>query len=184
MGGFLDKVLAAAARQRPGAVALAMVRVPDYSRPSQKGVEHVSGYSRMGRGAMQSHLTSSHGMASGALGKDFSRPESLASWHGADHVARDSSLGHSHSGSDHGHEAFGHLAGGNMVHQEIRRTADRQTRRRLDRAVHRRLAGHGAPPGGAGGAAGASGGSSGSSGSSGSGGSSGGSGSSSGSGRG
>lgn len=146
-------------------------------------------------------------------GDVFSHPASLASWHGQDHLARSMSLGHGHAlehvaaepehahaashAAEHaaggaGHEGghgipFHHLLTGGMLahgaHEEIRRTADRQTRRRAMRVEQRKLHGghHGAKAPGASGASGASGGS-GSSGSGGnSGGGSGGSGGSSGS---
>jgi uncharacterized membrane protein YgcG len=142
VAGYLDKLL-----------ELAAVRVPEYQRRSAKGgAVSVSSYTRMGRDAMQSHLTSSHGMDARGLGKDFSHPTSLAAWHGADHVARGDGLDHQHPEgiaqhadhavaheSEHGHglgAVAGHMAvweGPAIAHREVRRTIDRQTRRRLYR---------------------------------------------------
>jgi hypothetical protein len=161
----------------------------------------VQGYSRLGRAGMQQHLTQAHGMHPADFGSDFARPQSLAQWHGMDHVARPS-LGPAHAdtggpsvvshathdaeraehgGGGHGggaghaleHVLAGHMAA-QAVHREGRRTADRQVRRRGERLIHRHSGKAGKPPGGA--SSGASGSSSGGSGSS-----SGGSGSSSGS---
>jgi uncharacterized membrane protein YgcG len=205
MGEYLERLSAIGAELALSAIdkiALASVHVPDYPRVSPRGTpEHVHGYDRMGPDAMLAHLAS-HGLSAGEISK-FSHPESLAGWHGADHLAKGTAAGHVHNslhatledahrqtaGEAHaaGHAAagghgIGHLPGLHsaltelpaVVHRETRRTVDRQTRRRLYRAVHK----HGSkgprgakPPGGAGasGASGASGGSSGSSGGSGSG---------------
>jgi uncharacterized membrane protein YgcG len=179
VAGYLDKVL-----------ALAVVRVPEYQRRSAKGgAVSVASYSRMGRDAMQSHLTSSHRMDARGLGADFSHPANLAAWHGADHVARGDGLDHQHPEgiaahadhavaheSEHGHglgAIVGHAAvaeGPAIAHRELRREADRQTRRRAYRVISKHKGGSKKRPGGgfgSGAASGASGSSSGGGGSSG-----------------
>jgi hypothetical protein len=197
VGGYLDKLVAAFSAEPVG---LAMERVPDYVRASSRGnTVRVSGYSRMGRDAMQSHLTASHGMARSSFGRDFAHPAALGAWHSMDHVARGESLDHEHPGEDHAGQVAHHLAGGGdhehggfgaiaahtavwegpaVAHREVRRNLDRQTRRRAYRAISKHKAARKRPDAsGAGGAAsGASGSSSGGGG--GSGGSGGGSGSS------
>ena len=179
MGGYLDKL--GRILGRPDEVALAMVKVPDYDRRSDRGNPvHVGGYSRMGRDAAASHLTGSHGMKSSAFGKDFAHPQSLNAWHSMDHLARGDGLDHQHPGEDHAGHVAAHLGGGEhehggaaaiaghaaiyegpaMAHREVRRNLDRQTRRRLYRVASKHKGGK-KPPGGSGAASGASGSSSG-----------------------
>lgn len=210
MGQYLDKVLAVAGQE----LQLSMVRVPEYVRSSEHGgAVHVGGYERMGVDAGLDHIASMHGHSPGfahlqAMG--FAHPDSLAGWHGQDHLNTGSAAGHFHDSAVHsehpaaqihhtvseggGHggahvpglHALGALAVPNlasMPHREARRTLDRQTRRRLYRVRSKsafKQRHAGKPSAGAGGLGGASGASS-ASGSS-SGGSGGGSGSSGGSG--
>jgi uncharacterized membrane protein YgcG len=149
-------------------LALAVVRVPNYTRESDRGTPvRVNGYQRMGPDAMAEHLTSSHGMAASQQAGGFAHPTSLDGWHSMDHLAHGGSLDHvhdsaahdaEHAGGAHLHAPGSHLGslighhavreGPLVAHREIRREADRQTRRRLFHAVH----GHGArarKPGGA-----------------------------------
>lgn len=122
----------------------------------------LNSYSQLGHEEMQSHLTGAHGMGAGDFGHDFAHPESLASWHGMDHMAR--SVGHDHlehaaAGAGHaadshsGHHVPGaHLGGlaGHMaaweapsvLHRFGRREADRQTRRPIERHIQRMRSQH------------------------------------------
>lgn len=161
---YLEKVLEADARSRmsPDELALAVVQVPEYTRGTAKGnVVRVHSYSRLGRDAQQAHLAA-HGMSAGDFGHDFAHPQSLAAWHGMDHLARGDAVGHVHHVADAGGAVHaehysehavshagghpgggghgGHLPGflGHMAAWEGPAIIHRETRRTIDRQTRRR----------------------------------------------
>lgn len=162
---YLEKILAADAQSRmsPDELALAVVQVPPYTRGTARGsIVRVRSYSRLGREAQQAHLAA-HGMSAGDFGHDFAHPQSLAAWHGMDHLARGAALDHAHeaghaAGAVHAehpaehaeHAAGGHPGGGghgghlpgllgHMAAWEAPAIAHREVRRGVDRQTRRRL---------------------------------------------